>query len=48
MNNTDKLKELLNSIGILTEMWIITFNQFKSMGLMLEMLLITRESALHL
>lgn len=33
MNNTDKLKELFNSIGVLAEMWIITFNQFKSMGL---------------
>ena len=31
--NNDKVNELINAIGILAELWMITYNGFKRQGL---------------
>ena len=34
--NNDQVKAIIQGIGVMTEMWYITFNNFKKLGMSLE------------
>lgn len=34
--NNDQIKAIIQGIGVMTEMWYITFNNFKKLGMSLE------------
>ena len=34
--NNDQVKAIIQGIGLITEMWYITFNNFKKLGMSLE------------
>ena len=31
--NNDQVKQIIQGIGVMTELWMITYNEFKSQGL---------------